>query len=216
MGRRVFLATNAPYFVEYMERRLRYMALYSPLVVCLAVAMIPIARSDRARSAKSGVWYASLLASAIAWLWLGKIVTIDWAGTDNLTELIASAGPFGLGGGPFLYALVILMAASVALLVTATDWWTRCLAVFFAVAGIPLGWLLQRAGLERHIEKYGTVFSGTQFLLGPDRQHTLTESALFLWWVLVYGGAVTVMFVGVWLGRAFGTAIASGFRTASR
>jgi hypothetical protein len=119
--RHAFLVTNAPDAVAYLERRIRYIALYSPLIVCLALAMLPVARKSRRRAATSGpqIWW--LAASAVACLWLSKIIIIDWAATDNLTELIAPSGPFNLGGGLVLYLLVALIAANVALLIRAAE-----------------------------------------------------------------------------------------------
>jgi VanZ family protein len=202
--RHAFLAANAPNLVAYFERRIRYIALYSPIVVCLALAMLPIARSSGNRTAKSWLQFSGLVASAIAWLWLSKAFLINWAATDNLTELIGQRGPFGLGGGPFLYLIVVMTASNVALLIGATDrlvWWP--IAIVFSIIAIPVGWVLLGAGLEQHIEKYGLDFSGTQFLLGPDRQHTLSNTALFMRWAVVDGGVVTVLFIGSWIAHRF-------------
>ena len=201
--RRAFLVTNVPDLVSFFERRVRYVALYSPLVVCLALTTLPIARSSR----KTAIGWADLgwlAASAAAWLWLSKNIMITWAATDNLTELISRSGPFGLGGGPFLYLLVVLLAVNVALLIQAADrraWWPA--AVGFSIVAIPVGWILLRAGLEQRVARYGQVFSGTQFLLGPDRQHSLSDLTLFLRWAVVQGGGVTVMFLGAWIAHAF-------------
>jgi hypothetical protein len=200
--RHAFQVTNAPDLVSYFERRIRYIALYSPLVVCLALAMIPSAKARGRQIATSWPQFLWLAASAVAWLWLSKIVMINWAATDNLTELIAQKGPFDLGGGPFLYLLVVLMATNVALLIGAADnlaWWRWLAAIAFSIFAIPVGWALLGAGLEQHIEKYGLVFSGTQFLLGPDRQHSLSGLALFLRWTVVQGGGAIVIFIGAWV-----------------
>jgi hypothetical protein len=202
--RHAFLVTNAPDTVAYLERRIRYIALYSPLLVCLALAMLPVARTSLRRAATSWpqIWW--LTASAIAWLWLSQTIMITWAATDNLTELIARKGPFNLGGGPFLYLIVVLMATNVALLMRAADRWAwRPAALVFSIVAIPVGWVLLGAGLERHIEKYGLVFSGTQFLLGPDRQRSLSDAALFIRWAVVQGGGVTVIFIGAWIADRF-------------
>jgi VanZ family protein len=201
--RRAFLATNAPDLVEYFERRGRYMALYSPLLICLAFALVPIARTYRRRTATRWPQLLGLGLVTIAWLWISKIIIFDWADTDNLTELVAAHGPLNLGGGLFLYLLVALMAANVALLLRAAERATwLAAAVVFSIAAIPLGWFLLGAGLEQHVDKYGLVFSGTQFLLGPDRQHSLTEAMLFMRWAVVQTGGVAVMFVGAWIAHA--------------
>jgi hypothetical protein len=200
--RRAFLAANVPDLVEFFERRGRYLALYSPLLICLAFALVPIARAFRRRTATGGPQLLGLAAVTIAWLWISKIIIFDWADTDNLTELVAAHGPLNLGGGLFLYLLVVLMAANVALLIRAADRGTWLAAIVFSIAAIPLGWFLLGAGLEQHVDKYGLVFSGTQFLLGPDRQHSLSEAILFMRWAVVQTGGVAMMFVGAWIAHA--------------
>jgi hypothetical protein len=197
--RHALLVTNSPDLVAYVERRMRFIALYSPLVVCLALALVPVAKVKGRQVAASGPQLLGLAVSALAWLWLSKIVIIDWAATDNLTELIAQSGPFGLGGVPFLYLVAGLLATSVALLLAASDHpagWRWLAALTCSVLAIPVGWALLRAGLDQHVEKYGLVFSGQQFLLGPDRQHALSDATLFMRWAVVQSAAVSVMFVG--------------------
>jgi hypothetical protein len=200
--RRAFLATNVPDLVEFFERRGRYMALYSPLLICLAFALVPIARACRRRAAAGWPQLLGLATVTIAWLWISKIIVFDWADTDNLTELVAAHGPLNLGGGLFLYLLVALTAANVALLLRAAERGTWRAAVAFSIAAIPLGWFLLGAGLEQHVDKYGLVFSGTQFLLGPDRQHSLSEATLFMRWAVVQTGGVAMLFVGAWIAHS--------------
>jgi hypothetical protein len=74
--------------------------------------------------------------------------------------------------------------------------------LLFSCAALPAGWVLLNAGLEPHVQKYGLVFSGTQFLLGPDRQHLLSTGALFARWVVVYISVVAVIAFGAWLFNA--------------
>ena len=56
-------------------------------------------------------------------------------------------------------------------------------------------------GLEQNIHKYGQVFSGVQFLLGPDRAHKLSQEVLFLRWGVVQIGVVVVTACGIRIGR---------------
>ena len=68
----------------------------------------------------------------------------------------------------------MLIGLSVALLIRAAGqprWWAA--AVVSTVVAVPVGWVLLNLGLEAHVEQYGAVFSGAQFLLGPDRRNTL-------------------------------------------
>jgi hypothetical protein len=201
-----FLATNLPSLVEFFERRVRYTALYSLLAVTLTLMLMPIAIARGHRKPNLFPMLA-LAASAFICLWLSKMVVIDGANTDNLTELIADQGSFGLDGELFVYAIAVLMAANVALLLRASDnrlGWIGALAG--SVVAVPAGWWLLNAGLEQHIHKYGLVSSGAQFLLGPDRQHSLSEHVLFLRWAVVQTGSIGVMFIGAWIGNRFAVA----------
>src|SRR3546814_1943944 len=47
-------------------------------------------------------------------------------------------------------------------------------------ASLPVGWLLLDNGLAPEVHKYGHVFSGVDFLLGPDREELLPRSVLML------------------------------------
>jgi hypothetical protein len=195
--RRAFLAANVPDLITFFERRVRYIALYSLLVVSLALVMVPIARASRRQAAMNWRQLSWLVASAAAWLWLSQTVAFTWAATDNLTELIATNGPFDLRGGPFLYLLVMLIAINAALLIRAVDsgaGWPG--TIVFSIVAVPVGWLLLEAGLAQQIDKYGLVFSGTQFLLGPDRRHSLSELVLFVRWAFVQSAALTVIVIG--------------------
>jgi len=196
-------AAHLPSLVEFLERRVRYTALYSLLAVTLTLILVPIviAREHRKVNLLSML---ALAASAFIWLWLSKMVVIDGANTDNLVELIADRRLFGLNGEVFLYAIAVLMAANVALLLCAGDSRMGCIgALVGSVLAVLAGWWLLNAGLEQHVHKYGLVFTGAQFLLGPDRQHTLSEHVLFLRWTVVQTGIVGVMFIGAWIGNHF-------------
>ena len=196
-------AINLPSLVEFFERRVRYTALYSLLAVTLTLVLVPIAIAREHRKANLFSMLA-LAASAVICLWLSKLVVIDGANTDNLVELIADRSLFGLNGEVFLYAIAVLMAANVALLLCARDsrlGWIG--ALVGSIVAVPAGWWLLNAGLEQQVHKYGQVFSGAQFLLGPDRRHALSEHVLLLRWAAVQTGSVGVMFIGAWIGNRF-------------
>jgi len=196
-------AINLPSLVEFFERRVRYTALYSLLAVTLTLVLVPIVVAREHRKANLFSMLA-LAASAVICLWLSKLVVIDGANTDNLVELIADRSLFGLNGEVFLYAIAVLMAAHVALLLCARDsrlGWIG--ALVGSVVAVPAGWWLLNAGLEQQVHKYGQVFSGAQFLLGPDRRHALSEHVLLLRWAAVQTGSVGVMFIGAWIGNRF-------------
>jgi hypothetical protein len=196
----LFLTTSAAHLVPYLERRIRFIALYSPLAVCLALALLAfLAVKGRHRfGSSSELW---LLASAAIWLWLCKLITFNGAATDNLTELIAQHGV--LGGLPYLYLIAVLVALNVAFALGLIERRLWLLVIVLSGAAVPAGWMLLGLGLERHVEKYGVVFSGAQFLLGPDRQHVLSEVALFARWTVVQTGGVAVMTTGAWIAHRF-------------
>jgi hypothetical protein len=131
------------------------------------------------------------------WLWLCKGIAFDWSSTDNLNELIARDGRYGLGGGGYLYLLVALISANVVGLARMPlRPWSIAAGAAVTVLLVPVGWWLLTHGLERAVHKYGNVFPGEQFLLGPDRRQLLSEQALFLRWSLVQLGGIAVAVTG--------------------
>lgn len=198
-GRRAFQMLG-PDVVDFVERRVRYTALYSIPLLGIALTFVSAARSARAVSPMKPLEKSLLVACVAGWFWIARTLVVTWAATDNLTELIARRAPFGIAGEWYLFTIPVLMGVSVALLIRATGqpaWWPAAIAS--AVAAVPVGWALLNLGLDAHVEKYGSVFSGVQFLLGPDRRHTLSESALFARWVAVQTGGVGVTFIGAWI-----------------
>jgi hypothetical protein len=199
--RRVFLMVNVD-AIDFIERRVRYCALYSIPVLCVVAALMPIARRHSGRPHMRRLDAGLFFGTAVAWIGLSATVVLTWAATDNLTELIARPGPFGVPGSVFLLGVVVLLAGHVGVLLKATDsaaGWVA--ALLFSCVALPAGWVLLNAGLERQVQKYDLVFSGTQFLLGPDRRHALGAGALFARWAVVYVSAVAVIAFGAWLFR---------------
>jgi hypothetical protein len=189
-----------PDVVDFVERRVRYTALYSIPLLGIALTLVYAARSARRVLPMKPLEQFLLVACAAGWFWLARTLVVTWAATDNLTELIARRSPFGIPGEWYLFMIPVLIGLSVALLIRATAqpaWWPA--AVASTVAAVPVGWVLLNLGLDAHVEKYGSVFSGAQFLLGPDRRHTLSESALFARWVALQAGVVGVTFIGAWI-----------------
>ncbi|MCP5144479.1 MAG: VanZ family protein [Gammaproteobacteria bacterium] len=200
--------------VAFIEPWLRFSALVMPLLVpqVLAYAVsFRVMRSGRGPNAR--FWLTGLLLAALLMLALAKLITIDGAATDNLTELLETDGALGVGGWLPLYVLGVGIGSSaVAMAWTLAKGRIVYLAVLIAVAivTVPLGWVLLTSGLADTVYKYGEEFSAVGFLLGPDRTTQLPELTLFLRWglvqlaltgVLAYGGAVYLRWVAPTLSR---------------
>ena len=200
--RAIFLSLGAVEFISFLERCVRYSALYAPLPIFLGL-MIAV-RPSRGRAAARRVRDSGVLASAVLTLWLCKAIAFDWSSTDNLNELLARDGEWGWGGGGYLYALLALICLNSLILAEGLE--GRALMLLgsglFTVTAVPLGWWLLNRGLEPAVEKYGSVFSGAQFLLGPDRRHLLSAEVLFVRWAAVQAVATLLIATGTWLGRA--------------
>lgn len=159
---------------------------------------------DGRRDVKQGIKQCSIsLVVLLPWFFLCKLITFDYSSTDNLNELIARDGEYGLGGGGYLYLLVFSLIAVSCFLA-----WSvitrRHLAFFVALlvtaGSVPLNWFLLSSGLEQNVSKYGYTFSGVDFLLGPDRNELLPESELQLRWAFVNIAICLSLSAGLMLG----------------
>lgn len=188
--------------IDRAETLVRYVALISPLGIALVVfnaSAERLALYGRAERVRFFLAYALIYLVLMApWLYLAKLVIVDFAATDNLTELIAPPRFGFLGGEVFLFLLIVLIALNATALARASLAGARAfgLAVAATMAAIPLGWLLFNAGLVSALTKYGVTFSGVDFLLGPDRETKLSAGVLFLRWALAYGAGVGVLAYG--------------------
>ncbi|MDR1423774.1 MAG: VanZ family protein [Azoarcus sp.] len=171
-----------------LERAIRFLALYLPPAALLALSLAVLEFRVRARA------LAFMALTFLPLLWLCKAITFDWASTDNLIELVAPHG------GIFLYLLLGVATANVALMATPANrrYWPR---LAFTLAALPVSWWLLTLGLDQSVEKYGHVFSGQQFLLGPDRSAALATSVLQARWAALYLTLVLSGALGVAAGR---------------
>jgi hypothetical protein len=202
--------------IDFIERRVRYCALYSIPLVTIAMALVPRAtRTFRRERIDSAAWTLTALV-ALIWVWISGAIVLAWAATDNLTELIAAPGALRVPAWLFLFGIFVIIAAYVRMLRSvgkSAPRWMSALAI--SVVCVVATWLLLNAGLEPHVQKYSAVFSGVQFLLGPDRQHGLPAAMLFARWAVVYAGSVIVIALGAWLGEELtGGVLASWRRSA--
>lgn len=197
-GRELFLLIGSAAPVEFFERPVRFTALIAPLL--LGIALTSIVLTPHLSLRKRSV----LALSMLPWFWLSKGIAFDWSSTDNLNELIARQGVFNLGGGTYLYLLLLLICMQVVgISYVIRNRWTAWLAAPLLLLGVPIGWWLLNLGLEPYVQKYDHVFSGVQFLLGPDRIHALTRAELFMRWALLQLGMVGVLTAGYALANAF-------------
>lgn len=199
----IFRYLNAPGTIGFLESCARYWALYALPSIFLALIYYGQnagTKLRRARFAKT-----SLLLAAFLTLWLCKAIAFDWSSTDNLNELIARDGEWGWGGGGYLYALVFLLCLNAHLVadLSVSNTGKLLKAVLFSLVTIPTGWWLINQGLEQNVEKYGNLFSGVQFLLGPDRTHLLSQNTLLARWCLVQVAGVLIVGLGIRLGKNF-------------
>lgn len=185
----------------FWERMVRYIALTGPLLLGLALFQAGGLQS-RDRGWRHGLAYFTIyLVLALPWLLLCEWIAFDLAVTDNLSELIAPPAWLGLGGGFWLYLLVLLLAANVALLAVPefaglTGLRLGAARIFVTLAAVPLGWWLLNLGLAGPMDKFGSQYSAVDFLLGPDRRQRLGPVALYLRWMLLQWGIVCVLVYG--------------------
>jgi len=199
-ARSLFLTLDSPKLIAFFERPVRYTALCGPLFIGLAFTQLwasnPSGRSLTRRR------LALIVLSSLPWLWLFKGIAFDWSSTDNLNELIARDGHWGWGGGGYLYLLLLTIAASAAVVANVRAHASAAAtAAITLVLAVPVGWWLLNAGLEPNVEKYGKVYSGVQFLLGPDRSTRITAIDLLLRWSLVQTVAILLLAEGLRIGR---------------
>jgi hypothetical protein len=194
------VSAAGPDVVDFLERRVRYIALYSMPLLAIALSLVATAPAAPTATRTRPFDRAFGILCVVGWFWLARTLVITWAVTDNLTELIAHRSWLGIPGEWFLVvipAVIGVVAGQMIRAVSDPKWWPAAMAA--AIAGLPIGWTLLTCGLEPHVEKYGHVFSGAQFLFGPDRRTLLSQPALFVRWAALQSSAIGVTFVGAWI-----------------
>jgi protein-tyrosine-phosphatase len=188
-----FGAENLRLISDFVEPIIRFGALVGPLLIFLSVmhAIFFIAKNVNNISVLAKQFLVFML-YVLPWLYFCKVVAFDWSSTDNLNELIARDGSWGVGGGAYLYILVFIISFLSALVCwRASNSAKRNIMLFIIlVLCVPLGWFFLNHGLEHNVNKYGLTYSGVSFLLGPDRVTVIDDYALFGRWFLVQMVAV--------------------------
>jgi len=193
----------------------RFLALYGGVMMILILAAVVVAarhitagsliagEAGRRAAGRMGRSASGLVAGMILfclpWLVLARLVVIDWADTDNLTELIRTE-PYP--GDVFLTLVVLLIGLNAAVLAHVFLDFRPGRAVLAVAGTIALavpGWFLLELGLMPSLPKYGITFSAAQFLLGPNRTDALSAANLALRWSVVQIAAVLVLAYGEWI-----------------
>lgn len=204
LGQSLLAVVSSAAVYDLVELTVRYLALVSPFALVLTAIVTGIWRSHH-RKRGSGVGYGlALVILLVPWLYLCRLLVMNFAATDNLRELIFGGGYTILGGEALLFAVVVVMAINIAILGSydPTRKSLRNWSIFASIVGPVCGWFLLNAGLENTITKYGITFSPLNFIFGANRNADLGTLSLFGRWLILYYGLVCVIALGVAAGLA--------------
>jgi len=184
---------------QIIEPYIRFAALTGPILYFLTLFLSYSYSSSFYRKTKFShniINFAKSVGFILPWLFLSKLISFDFSSTDNLNELIARDGNWGIGGGGYLYGLLLTITLTVTFSVHAINkkrlaW--MLLSLIILVLSVPTSWYLLKNGLVDSFQKYGYTFSGVDFLLGGSRSALLPESELMFRW----GGVYLVLVVGL-------------------
>jgi hypothetical protein len=177
---------------QFTEPFIRFAALTGPLLYFLTLFLSFSYSLIFYKGIKLSNRIIDLIKSLVVllpWLYLCKLISFDFSSTDNLNELIARDGNWGIGGGGYLYGLLLTIALTVTFIVyviTKKRIVSVITALLVLILSLPLSWFLLKNGLIDSFQKYRSTFSGVDFLLGPSRSELLPESELMMRWALVY------------------------------
>ncbi len=129
-------------------------------------------------------------------LWHAMVVI--WAGTDNLTELMAGGGGVVASLCIAAYGVVLGWTTGACLRAMAPGHPKRQVGLALVLPFSALvGYGLAHLATEATLVKYDKVFSALQFLLSTDRQHYASGPELLLRFGLVHGATVVVAAVSM-------------------
>ncbi|MCB2043597.1 MAG: hypothetical protein KDH48_23990, partial [Rhodoferax sp.] len=153
-----------PWDTEVMAR---LTTLLSTIGTPLMAGALLVTALNAERVGSTPVWLALFVALLFP---VQYAVIVTWAGTDNLTELMASNASIGAFALLFLYVLVVATVGSMVAALRHRGGRTRiAIAAASLALSLPLGYLLLRSGTEPVVIKQGQVFSAMQFLFSTDR-----------------------------------------------
>ncbi|OGB05383.1 MAG: hypothetical protein A3G29_10435 [Burkholderiales bacterium RIFCSPLOWO2_12_FULL_64_99] len=167
----------------------RYMALHTSLLLQVVGAVLLVQSILKpARLSYFLCWF--MLSLTLAWPLY--TVVVQWAATDNLTELVADHASF-LSASLLVLGLMLTCMSGSALSAALSTRRQVGMLISLAVGGALLASLCFWWGAEHTILKYGKVFSAFQFLLSTDRDHYVEGAALAVRFV----AAISLMCVGL-------------------
>jgi glycopeptide antibiotics resistance protein len=168
----------------------RYLALHVAIALQLVGAILVI-QLLTGRGTIAGLIAWVMFSVLLAWP-LHKIV-VEWAATDNLTELMSGGG--NLTSSTLLaigfFSFFLTSGANAAIVAFGNRRGGVILtAVVIAVSSTIVATAAFWFGTEQMIVKYGKIFSAWQFLLSTDRQNYAYGASLVARYVLVYAALV--------------------------
>jgi len=173
----------------YWEPAGRFVALFTAFSLSMtASTLLVLAFIYRRRSA------AALLSWIITTATLSPLlywVVVTNAATDNLIELMAGGGtPSAAFFLSLFVMLVCLGGSSLAAQFQTIRSGLRFTVLLGVLISIPLAYLAFAFGSASALEKYGKVFSATQFLLSRDREHYAQGLELGLRYLAFHAGLI--------------------------
>ncbi len=129
---------------------------------------------------------------ALTYLW--DLTVVQFAGTDNITELLADGGGLLVAFAVHLY-LAVLFATAAYLGRSLLQPSLRRFGILAAVVplAITLSWWLIHGITENVILKYGQAFSALQFLLSSDRSHYAQPDELLVRYTVGYLALLVIL-----------------------
>jgi hypothetical protein len=134
---------------------------------------------------------AMWVVGAVALLPIAHVVVVSRAATDNLTELMAGGG--GPGASLAIAAAIFCVGLAGSSLARLGAGGRRGPLAAALLLSIPAAYVALSLGLERHVEKYGQVFSALQFLLSRDRESLASGGALLARYAVAHAGVVLLL-----------------------
>ncbi len=127
-------------------------------------------------------WVVNLIILPIAY-W----VVVRQASTDNLTELMRGGGNWIsiLSLGSFIF-IIGCTASTLLVQLLSQRYYSLISTLIIVFLSLPIGFLALIAATEDVIYKYGSSFSGLQFLFSPNRSELINLEALIFRYIVFH------------------------------